>query len=229
MSNNATETQGQEPGAGAAGQGQEPPANQGQGQESSTQQQTGGQQGQSGGFDVSTITDPAVRAYVEAQQRDAREAREQAARYRSERNTLTEAQEAAQRASETAEQTAQREQQEREQAEQQRNQRLEALEAENRSLRIGGAVTEAARTARAFDPAFVAEVLGPKITLDDQGAPTNVEAALTALQTEKPYLFRKASSRDAGAGQQDPNPEGGGGMNDLIRGAVRARRGVSTN
>lgn len=212
--------QGQESGsqqqAGSGTQGQESGTGAGQGQESGQQQGQQQEQGGGQGFDLSTITDPAVRAYVEQQQRDAAEARRQAATYRTDRNTLQQQVQQFQQANETEQQRIQREAQE-------AQQRLETLEAENRALRVGTALQAAATQASAFNPALVASMLDAKVTLDDKGQPTNVQDLLKDLRQSDPYLFKRTPA-DGGEGNGSEN-QPSGNMNDVIRGAVAARRG----
>lgn len=228
MSTNATEGgQGQESGTpnGTQGQGQESTQGNGtQGQESGSQgtQSQQGQQGQQGDqFDLSQVQDPAVRAYLEKVQRDAQEARQEAARYRTERNTFQQQAQEYQRQNETEQERQQREAQE-------ATERLERLERENRELRVGTALQAAATQANAFNPALVAQMLDSKVTLDDKGQPTNLQDLLKDLRQSDPYLFKRANA-NAGEGNDGGDPPPAGGMNDLIRGAVAARRGRSTS
>jgi hypothetical protein len=206
--------QGQESGAATQGQGQESTQGeqqqgQGQGQESgASQQQQGTDQGQ---FSLDAITDPAVRAYVEAQQRQAQEARQEAARYRTERNTLVQQ-------NETEQERIAREATE-------RQERLEALEQENRSLKVGQAIQAAASDAKAFNPVLVAQMLDAKVTLGDDGKPTNLQDLLKDLRQSDPYLFKRADT-NAGEGK-DEQSKPTGSMNDVIRSQVAARRGRS--
>lgn len=216
MSTSATEgTQGQESGTpnGSTAEGQESAGGAaGQGQES-------GQQGTStdGQFSLDSITDPAVRAYVEAQQRQATEARNEAARYRTERNQFQTQITEAQRAAETDQQRIEREATE-------RQERLEALERENRTLKVGSAIRTAATSVKAFNPELVASMLEPKVVLDDKGQPTNLTDLLTALRQSDPYLFKRADN-NGGEGQGGSAPAGG--MNDIIRGQIASRRGTA--
>lgn len=220
MSTSATEqgTQGQEPGTqqGQEGsQGQEPGTQQTQGQEPGSQQQdTGTDQAP----DFSSIQDPAVRAHLERLDKDAREARAEAARYRTERNTARQQATEAQRANETAEQTAQREAQE-------AQERTERLERENRDLKIGGALRDAATAAKAHNPQRVVDLLTAKVELDDEGKPTNVQDLLKDLRKSDPYLFKRAQ-QDGGEGN-DGDAAPSGDMNSVIRSQVAARRGRS--
>lgn len=215
------------------GEGQAPPAGQGQegqapeGQQGNQDQGTESQGGSGDQFDLSTITDPAVRAHLEGIQRSAEEARAQAARYRTERNTYRDQFTTLQQQHETAEQRATREQQERDQAAATERERLSTLEDENRRLRAGAAIQAAATGAH--NPDVVARMIAGQVTYDDQGQPTNVQDLVANLRQSDPYLFRRTSA-DAGTG-------GGEGsappatMNDLIRGQVAARKGrtVETN
>lgn len=213
MSQSATESQGQESGnQGGTGTGQESgTGTEGQGQES------GQQDGQ---FDLNTIQDPAVRAYLEKVQKDAQAARSEAAKYRTERNQHQSEAERLRQANESEADRIARESTE-------RQERLEALERENRELRVGTAITNAAAEAKAFNPALVATMLDAKVVLDDKGQPTNLKDLLRDLRTSDPYLFKRTDN-DAGAGTgQHQAPTGS--MNDLIRGQVAARRGRPTS
>ncbi|MEO1959800.1 MAG: phage scaffolding protein [Paracoccus sp. (in: a-proteobacteria)] len=229
MSTNATEGgQGQESGTpnGTQSQGQESGQGAGQGQESGQQgSQSAAQQGQQGNtaeqFDLSTIQDPALRSYLETQQRQAREAREEAARYRTERNQFQQQAQTLQQQNETDAERQQREAQE-------RQERLETLEKENRTLKVGSAIQSAAEKAKAFNPALIVSMLDSRVTLDDKGEPTNLQDLLTSLRQSDPYLFKRANQDGGeGTGQQQGQPAGS--MNDLIRGQVAARRGRTTS
>lgn len=198
--------------AGSQQQGQEPAAEQGQ-TDPSQQGGTGQEPGsaEQGTPDLTAITDPVLRSYVESQLRDAAEARQEAARYRTQAREAQGKVTEYERASETAEQTAERERAE-------RDAETERLRQENRDLRVGGTVKAAALEAKAFDAELVYTLVESQVTLDDKGAPTNVAALLTDLKRDKPYLFRRT---DAGAGAgADPgsSPEAGGGINAFIRG-----------
>lgn len=216
MSTSATESQGQEPGTNGTpsgdGAGQEPTAQQGQqGQGQEPPQQ----------IDLDAITDPALRSYVETQVRQAAEARNEAARYRTERNQFQTQVSEFQRQNESDQERQQREAQE-------AQERLERLERENRELRVGTALQAAATKANAFNPELVSRMLDAKVALDDQGNPSNLDDLLTELRQSDPYLFKRTSA-DAGQGRGGENAPPAGGMNDLIRGAVAARRGRSTS
>lgn len=210
--NGGTNQQGQEPaGSSTAQQGQEPTGGgQGQGQEPGQGQQ-GQQGGPNGTPDLSGITDPNLRAWVEAQVADAREARQDAGRYRTERNNLQQQVQQFQRQNETAEQAAQREQAE-------RDAEFQRLQDENRSLRVGQAFTQAATAAHALDPGALLNLIGgpSKVQLDDQGKATNVDALISQARETYPWAFSRTSAdAGGGAGQQ---PSASGGMNDFIRG-----------
>lgn len=219
MSNASTEQGTGAPAGEGGGSGQEPPAQGQAGQEPAGQGQGTEPPASSttGTIDLDAITDPALRSFVEAQQKAAKDAREEAARYRVERNNL-------QRANETAEQAATREAQEAQEARQQETERLATLERENRDLRVGYAVTDAARNARAHNPTVVSQMIAPRVTFGEDGQPNNVAALVEALRTSDPYLFKRTRS-DAGDGTGDGDPTPTGGVNDLIRGSLNARRG----
>lgn len=222
MSNSATES-GQESGGSNGTTGQESGAGGGQGQASGDQGNGTGNGGNGSGdqFDLSTIQDPALRTYLEKVDKDAREARAEAARYRTERNNLQSQFQQFRSERETEAERAERERQEREQSGQAERERLAALERENRDLKVGGVLRDAAVTAKAINPATVVGLLKDKVTLDDQGQPTNLQDLLKGLRESDPYLFKRASS-DAGRGQG--NGEGSAtttDMNDLIRSKFR--------
>lgn len=214
-------TQGQESGNQQGGnQGQEPGANGGQGQESGQQNQQGQQQtGDQQGFDFSTIQDPALRAWAEKVDKDAREARQEAARYRNERNQFQTKVSEYERAQETEQERIERERQEREN-------RLQELERENRDLKVRGKVEAAAVAAKAHNPATVVRMLADQVELDDEGEPKNLQDLLTSLKESDPYLFKR-TVHNAGDGQEDDGSQGApSDMNSLIRGQVAARRGA---
>lgn len=216
-------TQGQEPGNQQGGsQGQESGSqSQGQGQESGqqqTQQQSQSSSDQQQGFDFATIQDPALRAWAEKVDKDAREAREQAARYRTERNQYETKVQEFQRAQESDQERLAREQQEREE-------RLQALERENRDLKVNTKVETAAKAARAHNPATVVRMLAGQVELDEKGEPKNLQDLLTSLKETDPYLFKR-QNQNAGDGQGDGEEATVSDMNSLIRGQVAARRGA---
>lgn len=102
--------------------------------------------------------------------------------------------------------------------------RLTTLEQENRELKVTYAITAAASTAGAFNPARVAALLDKDVQVDDKGQPVNVAEALAALQASDPYLFKRATlGADAGAGAGQQASPTGGGINDLIRGNAHSR------
>lgn len=203
--------EGQEPNGANGGAGQEPPADQGaQGQEPGTQQAGGtGTDGADGQIDVEKITDPALKAFVIKTRQAAEEARKDAAKHRTEAQALQAKVTEQERANETAEQAAAREAQE-------RDQRAKALENENRTLKVGVAVRTAAEAAKAVRPDAVLAMIGHKVTLDDQGKPTNVDALLADLRQTDPYMFKRTSN-DGGQGRDTGEPTGDT-MNDRIRG-----------
>lgn len=210
MAHNGSTDQGQEPGGATNGQGQEP-----QGQENPP---TGGQEpqgnqdpSQGNPFDPSTISDPALRAYVEKVAKDAQEARQEAARYRTERNTYQGQVQQFQQQNETDQERANREAQE-------TQQRLEKLAQENRDLKVGAAVRQAADKAKAFNPTTVYGLIGSKVETDDQGNPTNVDELLKDLRQSDPYLFKRATA-DAGQGAGEQGAPALN-MNDAIRAAA---------
>lgn len=217
---NQTETggQGQAP---ADGQGQTDQASGGQGNQDQGQ---AGQGGSGDQFDLSTIQDPEVRAYVEGLRKEAGEARGQAARYRTERNQVRTDLTNLQRQHETDEQRAERERQEREQQTQGERERLERLEQENRELRTGTAIRDAATGAH--NPDVVVRMIAGQVQYDDQGQPTNVQDLVANLRQTDPYLFRRTSAdAGTGGGQGSDTPPS---MNDWIRGQAAARRGHAT-
>lgn len=216
MSTPAPET-GQAPAQGAPGQGQAPTGSAQQSAQGQTSQQgrEPGQQGQP--IDLSTIADPTVRAYVERQIRDAAEARQEAARYRTERNTFSQQVEQFQRANETAEQAAQRQAQE-------AQERMATLEAENRSLKVQGQWSEAAKDA--LNPQALLQMIGgpEKINLDDSGKATNLSEIIAQARTDYPWAFSRTAGADGPARGKAPE---GGDVNELIRGKVRASRSTT--
>ena len=214
MADNAAGGQGQDSTAQGQQQGQEPAAQQGQqqgaGQAPGQQQQAQGQQGQE--FNLDTITDPALRAYVEGIQRRASEANQEAARYRTERNQFQQQVTDYQRQNETEQQRAEREQAER-QAE------FDRLAAENRALKLGNQWTVAAGAAKALDPVALLNLIGgaDKIEMGEDGKATNLEALLTEAKASYPWAFSRTAGADAGQGG-DGAGASQGSMNDWIRG-----------
>jgi hypothetical protein len=200
---------GQVPPANGQQGGQVPPADaqttgtQG-GEQSGSGTQGGQQSGQAGGqVDLSTLPE-AAQAYIA-------QLRGEAANHRTAAQAAAARLAAIDRANESAEEAATRERAEL-QAERDR------LAQENRDLVVGTALTAAVDAAKAHNPATVLSLLAPKVELDAQGKPSNLDALVTALKASDPYLFR---STDAGAGAgtgTDSAPRTGGGMNDFIRG-----------
>jgi hypothetical protein len=170
--------------------------------------------------DLSAITDDALRETLLKRDKEAWTNGREAAKYRTERNTLQQQMEQqaeeARRANETEQQRLAREQQE-------RDEKLTKLEKENRDLRVGGAIKAAATGAH--DVNLVAELLLPKVTLDDAGTPTNTQTLLTELRAEKPWMFKPGPNQDAGAGNGEGQGVPAGDMNDNIRTMLGARRG----
>jgi hypothetical protein len=223
---------GQAPGGQNPQQGQAPAAQpndtgqpQGQGQGQAPAPQQPGQQGQgqepgqTGTPDLSAIADPNLRAWVEAQARQAAEARQEAARYRTERNALNDQVTQFQRQNETEQQRVAREAQE-------AQERLQALERENRDLKIGTRFREAATKANALDADALVRLVGlDAVQVDSDGNPSNIADLIQAAQQQYPYLFRR-SSTDAGAGAGDgADGASSTSMNDFIRG--RGRRATA--
>lgn len=208
---------------GAQGQPQEgTPKGQQQGQEPAVTDQANGQQaatGQEPGtgqqapeFDLNTIQDPAVKAYLEKIQADTHAARAEAAKYRTDRNALQQQITEAQRANETAEQKAQREAQE-------RDQELATLRDENKGLKVGSQWTTAATAAKALDPAALLSLIGGvgKIETDDTGKPTNLDDLLATARQQYPWAFSRTAGAEGGAGAGTQGPRGSD-MNTFIRG-----------
>lgn len=214
-----TDGQGQAPAVMGQQAGQAPPVQQsttgqpqGQGQDPATQQPA------TTPPDLSVIQDPALRAWVEAQVRQATDARQEAARYRTERNTLEQTVNGLRQTHETEQQRQEREQQE-------RDQRFQALEAENRTLRIGSQFTDAAVAAKALDPGALLHLIGgaDRLELGDDGKVSNAAALIQEAQTKYPWAFSRTNA-DGAAGQEPGSQPGGStSMNDLIRGRASAQ------
>lgn len=215
---------GQAPATGTPQPGQAPDATQGQqnGQPGQTGQDPNGQPSQ---FDPSTIQDPALKAYLETQAAELTRARQEAAANRVSARTATEQAQQLRQQHETDAERQQREQQE-------RDARLTQLEQENRELKIGGAVTAAATTAKAHDPALVAQLVQGDLEFGTDGKPTNVDAVVAKLKAARPYLFQTgAAGADAGAGgsrQASPRAGVGDSVNAALRGARSASRVTTT-
>lgn len=191
---------GQEPTGDATGSGQEPT----------------GQQGTAAGIsttdpDLSAITDPNLRAWVEAQATAARDNGREAAARRVELRQVQQQMNELRQAHESDEQRAQREQAERED-------RFKALEAENRSLKVLPQFSAKAVGAKALDPQALLTLLGglEAIEVGEDGQATNLDALIAQARTTYPYMFGRTNA-DAPGGQQQTAPVGGG-INDLIRG-----------
>lgn len=212
MSEQANEGQGQESGQGATGTGQESTGQQGQ-QGGQTGQESGQGQGQeSGGFDLSKIEDPNLRAFLEHQQKDTAEARREAAQYRTQ---LRETQQTLQQMQRQGETEAQRQERERAEADQER----ERLREENRMLKVTGVVAEKATAAKAFSPTAVLNMIKGSIEYDADGRPTNVDTLIADLKRTDPYMFQRSRvATDASAGGSGGSPAPS--MNDRIRQAA---------
>lgn len=165
--------------------------------------------------DLSAITDPGLRAFVEAQVRDAAETRREAARYRTERNALQEQVAATQRAGETAEQAAAR------QAEEDRAER-DTLRDENRTLKTGAAIAQALTDARPINPVTVSALLQSQLTYAADGTPSNLDAALASLRQSDPYLFRRTNAGGGAATAAEGDPAPSQGVNEFIRAGRRS-------
>lgn len=215
MSVETTAAPGQAPVSGTPQPGQAPTVTQ-------DQQPTGAEQtgqdpaaSQPTEFDPSTVQDPAVKAYLDRQAAELRRARDDAAKYRTERQTLAEQVQQHQRQSETDQQRQEREATE-------ARERLERLEQENRDLRVGRAVQDAARDAH--NPSTLWELMqarGIDVETDDKGQPQNVAAVVAALRESDPYLFkapRVSTDGGAGGGQTRATQSAGEQINDMLRG-----------
>lgn len=163
-------------------------------------------------FDLEQITDPATRAYVEQQIKDAKDARQEAARYRTERKGLQTRVTEMERAGETEAEKAERERQE-------RDAELSTLRDEVRNLKVGGAVRDAAAQAKAHNPERVWGIIREQVEVDDDGKPSNVAALLSELKRSDPYLFRRTEG-DAGAGRDGKEANPAMDMNSAIRRAA---------
>lgn len=194
---------GQEPQPGTPAPGQEPNAPQNEPEGQASKGEASPKE-----FDLEQITDPATRAYVERQIKDAQEARQEAARYRTERKGLQNRVTEMERAGESEAEKAERERQE-------RDAELEGLREKVRDMEVGGAVRDAAAKANAHNPERVWGIIRERVELGDDGKPTNVGELVTELKRTDPYLFRRTEG-DAGAGRSgeaSPSMD----MNALIR------------
>lgn len=210
--NQGNGSQGQEPGTGTQGQGQEPASQQGQ-QQGNQGQEPGAQDGQ-GQADISTMSEADLRVYAAKVQKDAEEARREAAKHRT---TATSAQAKVQEYERNQMSEAQKAQADLEAA----TAKAQELETQVRDLRVGSVVRDALSQAGALNPATAQKVLdSAAVKLDANGNPTedSVKAAIQALKTSDPYLFKRTATADAGAGQHNGSPEGGSSINDMIRG-----------
>lgn len=193
----------------------------GEGRESS-----GGNEGQesSGGagsptttIDPATITDPALRAYVEKLAADTRAARREAGGYRTklrdaegkvaefERARMTDQEKLA------ADLAA---------AQQERDAALALV----RSRDLAEEVQQAAKGADAISPQAVWRQIKDDIVVDGKGKPTNLAALIKDLKAAEPYMFRRTDA-DAGAGNRKPAGGGNGAldMNAQLRAALRGQ------
>lgn len=213
MSESAGDT-GQEPGQQAQGTSQEDGQQGGTGQESGQQ----GQEGQeSQTFDLDAIQDPALKGYLSTLAKDVRESRQEAANYRTQ---LRQTQNQLQELTRKGETDADRQERERKEAQEERAKLIE----ENRNLKVGQAAVSAATKAMALNPATVAGLISSKVTLDENGDPTNVDALISDLKRTDAYLFKRISG-DAGGGGGEQRPANN--MNDNIRNAL-GRGAVTT-
>lgn len=220
MADNDTGTGTGAQGGGNGGDGQEPPAGGGPG--TGAQGDQGNGNGSGDQIDVESIADPALKAYVLKVQKGAEDARREAAERRTTMANLQTQFDQFRSQHETAEQAAQRAETERQAQAATERERLTALERENRDLKVGGVLRDAAVTAKAINPDTVMRMLKDQVTLDDQGKPNNLQALITDLKSTDPYLFRRAS-RDAGGGQGqgEGSASEATDMNDRIRSALR--------
>lgn len=207
---------GQEPGAGNQGQGQEPASQQGQsGDQGAAGQEPGGNGDQGNLTDLTNMTPEQLRTYAATVQKDAVDARREAASYRTQfqdaQGKLTEAERAKMDELDRVKLEAQ-----------EAKDALTQAQAQMAELTVGRAVREALAGAQALNPATAAKVLDSSLIVLDDGKPTeaSVKAAISALKTSDPYLFKRGASANAGAGRgPGASPQGGGSaINDMIRG-----------
>jgi len=221
--NQGNGSQGQEPGTGPQGQGQEPASQQGQQNASQQGQEPGGDQGGAGNgqADISKMSPEELATYAAKLQKDAQEARQEAAKYRTShqeaQNKLTEAE------------RAKMSEQEKVQADLEAAQgQLSTLQEENTGLKAqvedltkGVSLREALAQAGAINPQTAYKVgTWSDVKLKDDGTvdPDTFKAAVNKLRETDPYLFRRGASADAGAGVGNGSPEGGSSINDFVRG-----------
>lgn len=210
-------SQGQESGTNTQGQGQESSSQQGQnggqGQESN-----GGQQSGNGPADISTMSEADLRTYAAKLQKDAGEARTEAANYRTQYQTAQQKITEAERAQMTE---AQRVQADLEAAQA----RAQELETTVRDLTVGASAREALAQAGAINAMTAFRTLDlSQVERNADGTPKkeSLTAAISALKTSDPYLFRRTANADAGAGTGTGGaPEGGTSINDFVRGRTR--------
>jgi len=203
--------QGQESAAGTEGQGQESaPENGNQGQESGAEQQ-----GKETAPDFGKMTEAELREFAARTHKELGITRSEAAKHR------------------TAHQQAQAKITEAERAKMSEQERLETdlsaatsrvteLEAQVEDLTRGNAVREALQVAGAINPATAFKVGNwSSVKLDEDGTVNHdsFKAVVDKLRKSDPYLFQRGASADAGAGRgQESAPQGGSGVNALIRG-----------
>lgn len=226
--NQANGSQGQEPGTGSQGQGQEPAQQQGQqdgqGQEPGQSQQ-GGQQGQQNQpADVSKMTEAELRTYAAKLQTDAQEARQEAARYRTQHQTAQQQLTEAQRAQMTEQERIQADLEAAQTSVQEKDNRIQELEGRIEDLTKGAAVRDALAKAGAINAATafrVGDWSGVKVNEDGTLDTTQAQAAIQALRQSDPYLFRRGANADPGNGIGNGSPDAGSSINDFVRGNRR--------
>jgi membrane protein involved in colicin uptake len=167
-----------------------------------------------GKVDLSKITDPVLKSYVEQQLKDAKEARRQAA---AERRARREAQDKVDKFERDKMTEAQRAEADRKALEADRD----ALAKRLAERELSDAVTDAAKTALAISPTAVWKQIRDDIEIDTKtGKATNVTQLITALKASDPYMFKRVDG-DAGAGRGTPNGGQAGDMNAQLRAYVR--------
>lgn len=211
MGNNGDGGTGQESGGQNQGQGQESASQ--QGQNGGQGQESGGQQGGNGPADISTMKPEELATYAAKLQKDAEEARREAANYRTQFQSAQQKVTEQERASMTE---AQRIQADLEAAQSARQE----LETKVRDLTVGATAREALASAGALNALTAFKTLDlSQVETGPDGTPKadQLQAAITALKTSDPYLFKRTASADAGAGGGGA-PEGGTSINDFVRG-----------
>lgn len=215
--------QGQEPGAGTQGQGQEPGQQQEpgqepgqQGQQGNGQQQSGQEPGSESPPDFASMSEADLRSYAAKLHGQAGEARREAANYR------TRATAAEQKVTEA--ERAQMSEQERITSDLTTAQsRVAELEGQVTDLTRGAALRQALSEVGALNPATAFKV-GAWDNVKVEGDVVDLESfkkAEAALRKSDPYLFRRGASADAGEGRSGGTPETGASINDAIRGVGR--------